>query len=178
VRHIIVDGYNVIRADQRLLSFERVSLEHAREVLVRTLASSPRLANDEVVVVFDGAQGSRGHVHGHRMGRIELIYSARGQTADDVIIKRARSMAPGSHVVVVTNDVEVREHCRAEGCEVSGSENLLGQLPGRAAPRQSYQNYQSSENDHLQTRETLSTEKRGNPRRASRKARKQRDFRF
>jgi uncharacterized protein len=175
VRHIIVDGYNVIRADQRLLSFERVSLEHAREVLVRTLASSPRLANDEVTVVFDGAQGFRGHVHGHRMGRIELIYSARGQTADDVIIKRARSLAPKSRVVVVTNDVEVREHCRAEGCEVSGSENLLGQLPGRVAPRRSFQN---SENGDLYARETHSTEKRGNPRRASRKARKQRDFRF
>lgn len=175
MRHIIVDGYNVIRADSRLLSFERVSLEHAREVLVRTLASSPRLANDEVTVVFDGAQGSRGHVHGYRMGRIELIYSARGQSADDVIINRARSLAPRSRVVVVSNDVEVREHCRAEGCEVSGSENLLGQLPGRAAP---LQRYQTSENDDHHTRETLSTDKRGNPRRASRRARKQRDFRF
>src|SRR5947199_19155 len=51
MRHIIVDGYNVIRADSRLQSLERVSLEHAREVLVRTLASSPRLANDDLQVV-------------------------------------------------------------------------------------------------------------------------------
>jgi predicted RNA-binding protein with PIN domain len=174
VRHIIVDGYNVIRADARLQSLERVSLEHAREVLVRTLASSPRLANDDVVVVFDGARGTRSHVHGHRMGRIQLLYSARGQTADDVIIAHARSLAPGAHVVVVSNDVEVREHCRAEGCDISGSENLLGQIPGAVKTRP-FAQVQDLESE---MRGTLSTEKRGNPRRSSRKARRQRDFRF
>jgi predicted RNA-binding protein with PIN domain len=172
VRHIIVDGYNVIRADARLQSFERVSLEHARDVLVRTLSSSPRLANDDVLVVFDGRFGTRSHVHGHLRGGIRVLYSARGQTADDVIVLEARSLARSAPVVVVTNDVEVRENCRAEGCEVSGSENLLGQLPGARTPsrpmRDEDTDYPSS----------ISTEKRGNPRRTSRRDRKRRDFRF
>jgi predicted RNA-binding protein with PIN domain len=172
VRHILVDGYNVIRADARLLALERVSLENARAVLVRTLASSPRLANDDIVVVFDGGAGTRTHIHGYRMGRVRLLYSARGQTADDVIVAEARTMARSGPVVVVTNDVEVREHCREAGCEVSGSENLLQQIPGHAPARREHE---PGDGDG---RVGLSTEKRGNPRRSSRKARQQRDFRF
>ena len=170
MRHIIVDGYNVIRADPRLQSFERTSLELARETLARTLASSPRLVNDDILVVFDGRFGSRSHVHLQRMGRIQLLYSARGQTADDVIVQQARTLRPHGMVIVVTNDVEVREHCRAEGCEVTSSENLLGQIPGR--PRV------EREPDTYDGEPTLSTEKRGNPRRQSKKSRRQRDIRF
>ena len=173
MRHIIVDGYNVIRADPRLQSFERTSLEHAREVLVRTLGSSPRLANDEVMVVFDGRGGTRSHVHMHRMGRIMLVYSARGQSADDVIVQQARSLAKSGRVIVVSNDVEVREHCRAEGCEVSSSENLLGQMPGGLA-----RSGTGSTQDDEDLRTTLSTDKRGNPRRAPRRSRRPRDVRF
>jgi predicted RNA-binding protein with PIN domain len=170
VRHIIVDGYNVIRADPRLQSFERVSLEQAREVLVKTLASSPRLANDRLTIVFDGGRGSRPHIHSERHGRVVLIFSAQGQTADDVIVRQARTMAGGDRVVVVSNDVELRERCRAAGCEVSAVENLLNQLPG--APRR------LSQDNEVEVDTTLSTVKRGNPRRSSRRARRQREVRF
>jgi predicted RNA-binding protein with PIN domain len=172
VRHIIVDGYNVIRADARLLSLERVSLEHAREVLVRTIASSPRLANDQITVVFDGARGGRRHVHAHRMGRVEVAYSAWGQTADDVIVKQARDLAGARTVVVVSNDREVREQCRAAGCEVSGSENLLSQLPGTPTRQRRL------DSEDEEPRGTLSTHKRGNPRRASKRSKRSRDIRF
>jgi predicted RNA-binding protein with PIN domain len=168
VRHIIVDGYNVIRADPRLQGFERVSLERAREVLVQTLASAPRLANDRVTVVFDGTRGSRAHVHRHQLGRIETLYSAQGQTADEVIVDQARRLSHAGRVVVVSNDQEVCDRCRAEGCEVSGSENLLRQLPGRVQSR--------TEPDD-EPEPTLSTIKRGNPRRASRRNRR-REVRF
>ena len=170
MRHIIVDGYNVIRADPRLQSFERVSLEHARDVLVKTLASSPRLANDRLTVVFDGGRGSRSHAHSERLGRVVLVYSAQGQTADDVIVSQARTLAGANRVVVVSNDIELRERCRAAGCEVSAVENLLDQLPGgsRRLPRDN--------EDEVDT--TLSTVKRGNPHRSSRRARWQREVRF
>jgi uncharacterized protein len=170
VRQIIIDGYNVIRADARLQSLERVSLQTARDVLVRTLASSPRLANDRILVVFDGRGGSRPHVHIHRVGRIDTMYSAQGQTADDVIVRQAGVLARTGTVVVVSNDVEVRERCRAEGCEVSASENLLDQIPGRPHKQA------SEEVSHLPP--SLSTVKRGNPRRSSKRDRGKRDIRF
>ena len=171
MRHIIVDGYNVIRADPRLQSLEHISLERAREVLVQTLASSPRLANDQVTVVFDGARGTRRHVQSQRTGRVALLYSAQGQSADDVIVNQARVMTRQGRVVVVSNDVEVRERCRAAGCDVCGSEYLLALMPGRA-PRG------PDDADEDDAGHTLSTVKRGNPRRPPRRARRPRDVRF
>jgi uncharacterized protein len=170
VRQIIIDGYNVIRADTRLESLERVSLQTARDVLVRTLASAPRLANDRILVVFDGRGGTRPHVHSLRVGRIDTMYSAQGQTADEVIVQQAGVLARTGRVVVVSNDVEVRERCRAEGCEVSASGNLLDQIPGR--PRTG-----SPEKEDLDL-PTLSSVKRGNPRRSSKRDRGKRDIRF
>ena len=170
MRQIIIDGYNVIRADPRLQSLERVSLQTARDVLVRTLASSPRLANDRILVVFDGRGGTRVHVHSHRVGRIDTLYSARGQTADEVIVQQATALARTSTVVVVSNDVEVRERCRAEGAEVSASGNLLDQIPGRMR--------NAPDRDDSGTAATLSTVKRGNPRRSSKRDRGKRDIRF
>jgi predicted RNA-binding protein with PIN domain len=170
VRHIIVDGYNVIRADPRLQSFERDGLEKARDVLVRTLSSSPRLAGDRITVVFDGTGGTRGHVHAHSVGRVRVLYSARGQTADDVIVREASAERARGRVIVVTNDVEVREKCRAAECEVSGSENLLSQLPGKARKLPAGEDAEDRD-------PTLSTVKRGNPRRSSRRSR-ERDIRF
>jgi uncharacterized protein len=170
VRQIIIDGYNVIRADSRLQSLERESLQTARDVLVRTLASSPRLANDRVLVVFDGRGGTRRHVHSLRVGRIDTMFSAQGQSADDVIVQQAGTLVRTGRVVVVSNDVEVRERCRAEGCEVSASGNLLDQIPGR--PRKG-----PPEREELEI-PSLSTVKRGNPRRSSKRDRGSRDIRF
>ncbi|MGI8967676.1 MAG: NYN domain-containing protein [Chloroflexota bacterium] len=171
MRHIIVDGYNVIRADPRLQGFERQSLEHARDVLARTLASSPRLANDRIVIVWDGTFGTRTHVHNHRIGRVEMLYSARGQQADDVIVAEAEELGHVAAVVVVTNDVAVRERCRAAGCTVSGVDNLLDQMPGRAPTT-----HVAPEADDRPS--SLSTVKRGNPRRSGKKNRQQREIRF
>jgi uncharacterized protein len=169
MRHIIVDGYNVIRTDPRLQSLERVSLEHARNILVQTLASSPRLTRDEVIVVFDGAYGTRDHVHGRSLGRIRLLYSARGQLADDVIVTEAETLVVLGEVVVVSNDLEVRDRCRAAGCKVSGAENLLTQMPGWQRGKQALPD--------AEVEPTLSTQKHGNPRRSSRRERR-RDVRF
>lgn len=170
MRQIIIDGYNVIRADTRLQALERVSLQTARDVLVRTLASSPRLANDRVLVVFDGRGGTRHHVHSLRVGRIDTMYSAQGQSADEVIVQQAGVLARAGRVVVVSNDVEVRERCRAEGCEISASENLLDQIPGRSLTHRPQEDDPGSP--------TLSTVKRGNPRRSSKRDRGNRDVRF
>lgn len=170
MRHIIVDGYNVIRADPRLQSFEREGLEKARDVLIRTLSSSPRLVRDQITVVFDGTGGTRGHVHAHSVGRVRVLYSARGQTADDVIVREARSLRTAGRVIVVTNDTEVREKCRSADCEVSGSENLLDQLPGRVRSL-------PVREDEEDRDPSLSTVKRGNPRRSRRRSR-ERDIRF
>ncbi|MGH2447047.1 MAG: NYN domain-containing protein [Chloroflexota bacterium] len=168
--HVLVDGYNVIRADPRLHSLEAQSLDTARRALVQTLASSPRLSRYQVVVVFDGRFGTRSHTGISRMGRVEILYSGRGRLADDVIVAQARELGPLEAVVVVTNDIDVREQCRAAGCRVTASENLLDQIPGTG-------NLTAVEHEEFDAPASLSTVKHGNPRRTGKKARR-RDFQF
>jgi predicted RNA-binding protein with PIN domain len=99
------------------------------------------------------------------------MFSARGQSADDVIVDEASSLARTGRVIVVSNDLEVRERCRAVGCEVSGSENLLQQMPGTT--RRAAQSVDEDDDEP-----SLSTIKRGNPRRLPKKSRRPRDVRF
>lgn len=168
-RHIIIDGYNVIRSEPRLQHLEATSLELARDTLVRTLESSPRLANDRLIVVFDGRFADRQHLHAQRRGRVEVVFSGRGQTADEVIVNQAEILARSGRVVVVSDDVEVRERSRAAGSEISACANLLNQIPGRVR--------KVDVADRDEAVPSLSTVKRGNPRRSSRKGRKQ-EIRF
>jgi hypothetical protein len=98
------------------------------------------------------------------------VYSATGQSADDLIMAQAEALAASGTVIVVSNDREIRDRCRAAGCHVTGSENLLDQLPGR--PRR------PGRDDDEDPTPTLSTAKRGNPRRAPRGRRRLQDVRF
>ena len=181
-RHIIVDGYNVIRADPTLQRAERVSLEEARRVLLSTLNSSPRLRNDEVTVVFDGTFEGRPYANSQRFGRVTALYSARGQTADDVIKARvgvlSGSSARPADIVVVTNDGEIRRHCLALGCQVSGSENLLNQLPGPRHAQLRRQALQRQERDDEVYGPPPGGPKKGNPRRKPKRERRPQDYRF
>jgi hypothetical protein len=105
----------------------------------------------------------------HQKG-IEVVYSGGGQTADDVIVAEASRLAGTGRVIVVSNDADLRSRCLSAGCEVSGSQNLLRQMPGRApAP---------SDEEDGESPPTLSTRKHGNPHRAPRKARRPRPVRF
>jgi predicted RNA-binding protein with PIN domain len=180
MRQIIIDGYNVIRADPLLQRLEHVSLEDARCVLIRTLNASPRLRNDAITVVFDGVRDGRSYINSHRQGHVTVVFSARGQSADEVIKARVRTATHPSDVVVVTNDLDIRRYCQALGCRVSGSENLLAQLAG---PQQRRRTMGASSDTIAPEDEDwrppqLSTVKRGNPRRRARRDRRPHEYRF
>ena len=131
MRTILIDGYNVIGADPNLSRLLGQSLEAARTALLQTIAGSPRFRGDAVTVVFDGAQTST--LSASRLGHVSAVYSPAGTSADDVIKERAASAPTPEQVVVVTDDADIRDHCRRHGCSVTGSQNLLDQLtlPGK-----------------------------------------------
>jgi len=121
-RLTIVDGYNVIRRDPALAQLERRSMELARRALVNRLNADPALRHDDVTVVFDGAIAGQPYEHAERQGRVRIVFSRRGESADEVI-KRLVTAASGE-VRVISNDRELREHA-----------SLHGGTPVRVAPR-------------------------------------------
>ena len=101
---IIIDGYNLIGADQGLCR----QLEAQRMRLIQKIQNYQRLKGYNLFLIFDGwRQGSNYETSAKEQG-LTIIYSRRGVKADQVIIDLAR--AKGAGCVVVSSD---REICRA-----------------------------------------------------------------
>ena len=127
-RQTIVDGYNVIYRSPDYARLAERSLELARNTLVSRLNVDPSLRDDDLTVVFDGAKGGQPRQSTERQGRVRIIYSRFGETADEVI-KRLVAGAAGE-VRVVSDDRELREHAAGHG----GTAVRVGVRKPRPAP--------------------------------------------
>jgi predicted RNA-binding protein with PIN domain len=158
----LVDGYNVIRRDPELKAREAESLEGGRRALLHLIARAHRALQDEFTIVFDGAHLSGGTPPA---GRIRVVFSRPPLTADDELMRRARQLRNGA--VVVSSDRKVQDAARRAGSAVLTAEQFLEALdvpetsPGAERPDIK----DASEDEPAR-------EKRGNPRRLSKKARK------
>jgi len=125
--HLIIDGYNLMGRIGTLSGL----IESARESLLRDLAAYRHRKNHPVTIVFDGwQQGQSMEERGHRTG-IEVIYSRRGERADQVIQRLAREY--GADCAVVSSDQEVARSAQVSGAMVIGAQEFAVKL--RAAPR-------------------------------------------
>ncbi|MBW2636613.1 MAG: NYN domain-containing protein [Deltaproteobacteria bacterium] len=106
--HIIIDGYNLIRQSDSLRRFERLGLEKGRTELIKRLAPYRKLKGHRVTVVFDGWIGGPLREERQQEAGIRIIYSKRGEKADEVI-KRIARRGSGEELVVVTSDREIAE---------------------------------------------------------------------
>lgn len=113
---VILDGYNVIHCAEDLVEAFGGELEAARD---RLCALAGAVAGAEpVTVVFDGHVA--GEVYGSRTQRagVTVLFSGRGETADERIESLVASLRPGEAVTVVTNDRAVARAVRVEGARV------------------------------------------------------------
>ena len=105
--HIIIDGYNLIRQSDVLRLHERQGLEAGRKALVHLLAGYRRARGHRITVVFDGWLGGPPQEERDREAGIDIIYSRRGEKADEVIKRLARQHA--EETLVVTSDRPVMD---------------------------------------------------------------------
>jgi uncharacterized protein len=104
--HLIIDGYNVIRQSPRLQFLDAMDLQAGREALLELLAHYRRRSQHQITVVFDGWQHGDLKESRDRHGGILVIYSRRGERADEVmkrLLTRERERA-----LVVTSDREIQ----------------------------------------------------------------------
>ena len=185
----LIDGYNVIRREPDLRAHEAESLEAGRRALLHLLARAHRDPRDEFTVVFDGAMVAGG---APSQGRIRILFSRPPHTADDELMRLARQWRSGA--VVVTSDRRIQDAARRAGAAALTAERFLEALdtrakgqPGRpkglsaeSEPRRSFLRPPSDqaglEDPATKDPELPETprEKRGNPRRLSKKARRER----
>jgi predicted RNA-binding protein with PIN domain len=119
--HLVVDGYNVTKR-----GFGEVSLEQQRSRLVSGLGGIVAQTGAEVTVVFDGAERVLGLPPAPR--GLRVLFSRKGETADELIRRLVRAEPPGRPVVVVSSDREVADGVRRHGAYPIGSDALLRRL--------------------------------------------------
>jgi len=99
---VIIDGYNLLGADQGLQG----ALDHRRDWLVQQLSRYQNAKGFAVTVVFDGWKSGRPNEVNEKVNGVSVIYSRQGEKADDVVVRVAR--LKGSGCAVVSSDREVR----------------------------------------------------------------------
>jgi predicted RNA-binding protein with PIN domain len=119
--HLVVDGYNVTKR-----GFADISLEQQRSRLVKGLGGLAAQTHAEVTVVFDGAERVLGLPPTPR--GVRVLFSRKGETADELIRRLVRAEPAGRPIVVVSSDREVADGVRRHGAYPLGADALLRRL--------------------------------------------------
>lgn len=161
----MVDGYNLIRQSMAWGPVFDSDPETARGDLIDILGSYRKNRGHEVTVAFDGMDSYHLSPEEHRQAGVKVIFSARHQSADDLIAELAARLGPGT--VVVTSDRGLGDRCLAHGAEVMPSAefeaHLMGVLLGGGA-----------EPESEDVEPSLSTRKKGPSRRLKKRDRRRR----
>lgn len=108
----IVDGYNVIFSDTRLLKLSRNDMETARDELLREIQSGQRWLNGKATVVFDGKYRTTAE---KISDNLSVSFSGTGQTADELMKKEVGNSTTRRSLGIVTNDLEIINYARICG---------------------------------------------------------------
>jgi predicted RNA-binding protein with PIN domain len=152
--HLIIDGYNLLATGNSRHS------EMAREALLRDLAAYRHRKGHVLTVVFDGWQQGQPVESRESRAGVQVIYSKRGERADQVIQRLAREY--GADCAVVSSDHEIINAAKAHGAFVIEAQEFANKL-------QSSTNWpRTIAHKELDTGEDLvarrGPEKKGNPR--------------
>ena len=109
---LIIDGYNLIRQSDSLSRLDAQNLEQGREALLERLAAYRKVRGHPITVVFDGWGGFEPVSTRTRHKGIEVIYTGKGETADEWIQRRVGGVRYGA---VVTSDREIQRHAECAG---------------------------------------------------------------
>ena len=102
--YLLVDGYNIIFAWDKLKAMAEDNLDLARSELINILCNYQGFKRCELIVVFDAykVKGNRGEVE--QIGGISVVYTKEAETADMYIEKATRKLGGKHRVRVATSD--------------------------------------------------------------------------
>lgn len=153
--HVIIDGYNLLGTS----GIRRGPIESDREMLLHDLAAYRHRTGHIITVVFDGwQQGRSTEQREHRAG-VQVIYSRRGERADQVIQRLAREY--GTDCAVVSSDHEVMNVARAYGAFAIGAQEFAKKLRVPSFSSSTIPHKELDPGDDVRSRG--GREKKGNP---------------
>lgn len=128
MRHVIVDGYNVLHADAGYQRLAERDIDAARARLVEDVAGWTA-GEGRAFVVFDGAANPISTGRPHHVAGVAVIFSPAGVDADSVIESLAhRFRSEGHTVIVATSDAETQNAVMGSGAVRMSSAELAREL--------------------------------------------------
>jgi predicted RNA-binding protein with PIN domain len=161
-KHLLVDGFNLIRRDTQLSEAERKNFYGAQELLVQRLAQYRRGTHHRVTLVFDGTASPNPFRHRTEKSGIDVVFSARGETADDVIKEMIADAGPGQGMIVATADRDLASACRSHGATIIPPEELTQRTRPKPLPPAGHDFWQGKREEQGWSG---TTRKKGNPKR-------------
>lgn len=111
--HIIIDGYNLIRQSDSLRRLEKINLEEGRNALIQSVSLYKRQREHRITIVFDGWENGSLEEERDRQAGVHIIYSRRGEKADEVIKRMVQGR--GEEIIVVTSDRDIADFVNRRG---------------------------------------------------------------
>ncbi|MDP9426917.1 MAG: NYN domain-containing protein [Actinomycetota bacterium] len=129
--HLILDGYNIIGALQRYSPRVTGGFDESRELLINDALKAAGWTGRRIILVFDATRSpDPGRSELRAGGAVRLMYSARGESADDVIERLVRNL--GTSATVCSGDFALQRAALAGGAARSVPRefgDLLDELP-------------------------------------------------
>jgi predicted RNA-binding protein with PIN domain len=127
----LIDAYNLLFRTQK----KKGPLEKNRQSLIEELNELTSKLNLHATLVFDGAEEhlrlpSRGHYDA-----LEIIYTTKGQSADEYIFDEVRAAKSPSQLTVVSNDRELTGRCRQHRAKTLTIDEFLHSLVKKKAKK-------------------------------------------
>lgn len=121
---ILVDGYSVLHAWPRFATRKarQMSLQQRREMLVGVLRQYADHSRRRVTVVFDAYAAKHKAEGKEPMHGVEVLFSERGKTADDVIERLVAQVGDKGKILVVTSDNAERQTVETMGAQTTSAE--------------------------------------------------------
>jgi hypothetical protein len=112
---LIIDGYNLIRQSDTFRRLDARKLEQGRDALLARLAAYKKARNHPITVVFDGWGGFSPVSTVQSQQGIMVVYTGKGETADEWIKRKIEKMQYGA---VVTSDRDIGRSAERAGLVV------------------------------------------------------------
>ena len=123
---VLVDGYSLLHFWPELAQGKPRHSFYARDALVSVLTQYQDASGMPVTVIFDGGGAPPGTPKNESAkSGIEVLFSKKGQTADQVIERVAHLMKPYGEVMAVTNDYAERETVISLGGTACSCESFI-----------------------------------------------------
>lgn len=138
---IIIDGYNLIHRVPELAKILEVSLEQARDELIRLIKRYLLSKQVEIIVVFDGNHSQIGIENAHQTRKLKIVFSKYPFKADPMIKNLIGNESNKKSLTIVTDDSDIIQFAKANKTRVSASADFHNLLVKRFQSPEIYNKY-------------------------------------